>query len=387
MAEENITTSKVVYGAQSANEFINRSFTELFKTKDPVNISRFFSMYDELFYNIPQTGDQSHTTLIDKSQDYVNNYQNPLQVEVDSLREEVIRLTEQLNETIEENPFYPNGTMLSRMKDDGNPQAHDIYYMDRGLARRLVGAYDSDVFLALKASLGFPTSVDFNDIVLAVPQSIIDGLDKGPRMDIEDIAYPGAKNEEQRLQANITQQQEATITGITSTKWYNDYGTLGSFESSDIKAAIRNAWRQERQIEILRNEYLNDIKYGYTEEERTNGQLLLDRLLGNLSSTGKGSYNKLGSIRDILVIYKKIWNETPTDNPEIIYGGSLTDIDILINSPLSDNERKEFEGKWSDDNFTEFFPRISLNEENTENLGQVAYNPNLSGPQSGPGSN
>ena len=74
MAEENITTSKVVYGAQSANESINRSFTELFKTKDPVNISRFFSMYDELFYNIPQTGDQSHTTLIDKSQDYVNNY-------------------------------------------------------------------------------------------------------------------------------------------------------------------------------------------------------------------------------------------------------------------------------------------------------------------------
>ena len=53
MAEENITTSKVVYGAQSANEFIDRSFTELFKTKDPVNISRFFNqiimLYDTFF--------------------------------------------------------------------------------------------------------------------------------------------------------------------------------------------------------------------------------------------------------------------------------------------------------------------------------------------------
>ena len=367
MAEENIKTSKIVYGAQSANEFIDRSFTELFKTKDPVNLNRFFSMYNDLFYNIPKTGDQSHTTLIDKSQDYVSNYQNPLQVEVDSLREEVIRLTEQLNEVEEENPFYPNGTMLSRMKDDGDPQAHDIYYMDRGLARRLVGAYDGDVFIALKASLGYPSSTRFRDIVLAVPESIIDGLDKGPRMDIEDIAYPGAKNEEQRLEENIAQQNQISIDNIKSNSWWNVYfnSGVGVYNVNNlldnglpsIRNAIRNAWRQEKQIEVLRNEYLLDIKYGYTEEERTNGQLLLDQLLGNISSTGRGSYNKLNAIRDTVVRYRRMWTLIQNGSPSLI-----TAIKAAVNGDVSDQERNEFEGKWSDDSFTEFFPGIDLDD-------------------------
>lgn len=373
MAEENIKTSKIVYGAQSANEFIDRSFTELFKTKDPVNISRFFSMYDDLFYNIPKTGDQSHTTLINKSQDYVNNYQNPLQVEVDSLREEVIRLTEQLNETIEENPFYPNGTVLSRMKDDGDPQAHDIYYMDRGLARRLVGMYNDDVFLALKASLGFPSTTPFRDVVLAVPQSIIDGLNKGPRLDIEDIAYPGAQNVERRLEENIAQQNQASVDNITSNSWWNVYFNSGVGYVNvnnlldnglpSIRNAIRNAWNQERQIEALRNEYLLDIKNGYTEEERTNGQFLLDQLLGNISSTGRGSYNKLNAIRDTVVRYRRMW--------EILQNGStslITDIKMTVNNDVSNEERSEFEGKWKDENFQEFFPGINLNDKEVERV-------------------
>ena len=393
MAQENIKTSKVTYGAQSANEFIDKSFSELFKTKDPINLNRFFSMYDNLFYNIPQTGDQSHTTLINKSQDYVNGYQNPLQVEVDTLREEVIRLTEQLNETENENPFYSNGTILAPMDTDGTPHGHDIHYMENGLARKLVGMYNGDVFLALKASLGFPVSTSYDDIVLAVPKTIIDGLDKGSKLDIEDIAYPGVKNAERRLEENRAQQQEATITGITSTTWYNNYLNSGGFtiKLNDLVAAIKNAWNEEKQIESLRNEYLRDIKYGYTEEERTNGQILLDQLLGNdqkqLSyingSTQKITqpYNKLNAVRDIVVIYKKIWDKTPTDGPSTIsVNPNILPIDTLINTPISNEDRSEFEGRWSDDSFKAFFPRISLNEENTENLGQVTYNSNLGGP-------
>lgn len=371
MAEENIKTSKVVYGAQSANEFIDRSFTELFKTKDPVNISRFFSMYDDLFYNIPQTGDQSHTTLINKSQNYVDNYQNPLQVEVNSLREEVIRLTEQLNETDNENPFYPNGTILAPMSDDGSPKKYNIYYMDRGLVRKVVGEDNGDVFLALKASLGFPSITPFNEVVLAVPQSIIDGLDKGPKLDIEDIAYPGAKNAERRLEENIVQQNQVSVDNITSNSWWNVYfnSGVGAYNVDNllnnglpsVRNAIRNAWKQERQIEALRNEYLLDIKNGYTEEEKTNGQFLLDQLLGNLSSTGKGSYNKLNAIRDTVVRYRRMWR--------IIQGGSpslITDIVVAVNNDVSNEERSEFEGKWNESNFNEFFPGIKLNTEEVE---------------------
>ncbi len=393
MAEENIKTSKIVYGAQSANEFIDRSFTELFKTKDPININRFFSMYDELFYNIPQTGEQSHTTLIDKSQNYVNNYQNPLQVEVDSLREEIIRLTEQFNETENENPFYSNGTILAPMDTDGSPHGYNIHYMENGLARKLVGDYNDDVFLALKASLGFSVSTNYNDIVLAVPKSIISSLNKGPYLDIEDIAYPGAKNAERRLEENITQQNQVSIDNITNNSWWEQYLNSGGGQFNRekllnegvliIKDAIKNAWRQEKQIEILRNEYSRDIKYGYTEEERTNGQILLDQLLGtnqkqvsyinNLTQKIIQPYNKLDAIRDTIVRYRRMWMLLKDAN--INTYDIITDIKTAVNNPVNKTERSEFEGKWSDNNFIEFFPGINLED------GELSpYNGNLGGP-------
>jgi len=393
MTQENIKTSKVTYGAQSANEFIDKSFSELFKTKDPINLNRFFSMYDNLFYNIPQTGDQSHTTLINKSQDYVNGYQNPLQVEVDTLREEIIRLTEQLNETENENPFYSNGTILAPMDTDGTPHGYNIHYMDRGLARKVIGGYDGDVFLALKASLGFPVSTSYDDIVLAVPKTIIDGLDKGSYLDIEDIAYPGAKNAERRLEKNITQQNQVSIDNITNNSWWGQYlnSGVGEFNRINlinegvpiIKDAIKNAWRQETQIEILRNEYSRDIKYGYTEEERTNGQILLDQLLGNnqkqvsyinnLTQKIIQPYNKLDAIRDTVVRYRRMWMLLKDAN--INTYSIITDIKTAVNNPVSKTERSEFEGKWSDNNFIEFFPGINLED------GELSpYNVNLPGP-------
>ena len=366
MAEENITTSKVVYGAKSANEFIDNSFSELFKTKDPININRFFSMYDDLFYNIPKLGDKSHTTLINKSRNYVLNYIDPLQLEVDNLTEENIRLTEQLNESTEEHPFYSNGTLLANPSNDGTPHGYGIYYMDKGLARHVIGDTDDDTFIALKASLGYPSNTNYKDIILAVPQSIIDGLNKGPKLGIEDIAYPKAEDEEQRLAANLAQQNQISISNITDSSWFSTYfnSGVGPLEQNNfinnnggfiVAQAIRIAWNEERSIETLRNKYLADINYGYTIEEQENGQILLDQLLGNNGT--QSSYNKLNASRDTLVRYKRIW--------EILRGGSssfITNTRIAVNTDVSNSERNEFEGKWGGDNFTEFFPGINLED-------------------------
>jgi hypothetical protein len=334
----------------------------------------FCQLFDDLFYTISKLGDKSHSTLINRSKNYVNNYIDPLQLEVDNLTEEVIRLTEQLNETNEENPFYPNGTLIAKTKDDGTPQAHNIYYMDRGLARKLAGMYNGDVFIALKASLGYPASTPYSDIVLAVPQTIIDGLEKGPKLDIEDIAYPGAKNEERRLEENIVQQNQISIDNITSNSWWGTYINSGIGQLNRQKLinegqpiiinSIKSAWRQEKQIETLRNEYLSDIKYGYTDEERTNGQILLDQLLQ--------PYNKLNAARDTIVRYRRMWLIMfSPESPNLI-----TDIKTAVSNPVSNTERSEFEGKWSDDNFIEFFPTINIdNDELSLNI-----NPDLPGP-------
>tara|TARA_R110002167_G_scaffold96877_2_gene256141 strand:+ start:220 stop:1374 length:1155 start_codon:yes stop_codon:yes gene_type:complete len=362
MAEENITTSKVVYGAKSANEFIDNSFSELFKTKDPININRFFSMYDDLFYNIPKLGDKSHTTLINKSKNYTLNYIDPLQLEVDNLTEENIRLTEQLNESTEEHPFYSNGTLLANPSNDGTPHGYGIYYMDKGLAREVIGDTDDDTFIALKASLGYPSNIDYKDIILAVPQSIIDGLNKGPKLDIEDIAYPKAEEEEQRLAENLAQQNQQVINEILTEDWFTlDGGVfLGSpkikWTEPDFKSAVLKAWEQERSIEILRNKYLADINYGYTIEEQENGQILLDSLLIPV--------NKLNASRDKIVMYERIWNFIMSSSADGIYMdfsspyyysstfllnyyiGAEANVNGYIFS-ITDEERDKYKGKWN----------------------------------------
>ena len=89
----------------------------------------------------------------------------------------------------------------------------------------------------------------------------------------------------------------------------------------------------------------------------------------------------------------------------IIQGGSpslITDIIAAVNSDISNSERNEFEGKWNDENFQEFFPGINLNDKEVEQEFNVTvvqgsledvmlptptpsptpppYNPNLPGP-------
>ena len=64
MAQENIKLTKTIYSTKSTDGLVDRSFSEFFKTKDPVNLDRFFSVYNELFYDIPKTGEKSHVSII-----------------------------------------------------------------------------------------------------------------------------------------------------------------------------------------------------------------------------------------------------------------------------------------------------------------------------------
>ena len=44
MAQENIKLTKTIYSTKSADGLVDRSFSEFFKSKEPVNVDRFFSM-------------------------------------------------------------------------------------------------------------------------------------------------------------------------------------------------------------------------------------------------------------------------------------------------------------------------------------------------------
>ena len=138
MAQENVKINKKVYGAKSASDVIDRSFSELIKSKDPINVEKLFQLYNELFYDIPKTGDQSHTTLIVQSTDFVQDFVDPKDEQIDNLLDRIVELEEQLASVndVKEHPFFRNGSFLVvRGSND------KYYYMQSGNARPHAGTW------------------------------------------------------------------------------------------------------------------------------------------------------------------------------------------------------------------------------------------------------
>ena len=75
MSQEAIKLNKNIYNNKEFTDIIDREFSFLIKTQNPITIKRFFGLYRELFYKIDKyENSKSHYKLILESQDYLNNY-------------------------------------------------------------------------------------------------------------------------------------------------------------------------------------------------------------------------------------------------------------------------------------------------------------------------
>lgn len=107
---ENINLNKLVYSKEQYTKIIDTSFKELgVKTIQETiaqqpTIENFFSLYNDLFYNIPELGTtNSHEYLIKTSSDYINYTANQelieaLQNEINQLRTELLDAQKQIVE-------------------------------------------------------------------------------------------------------------------------------------------------------------------------------------------------------------------------------------------------------------------------------------------------
>ena len=98
MANENIKLIKQFLTNQDANNTIDRSFSELISKRNRVTVPEFFDYYNNLFYDIPRLGTLSHTELINKSIEYLGNYNDPRDQEIRELNLRIDELTSQLNQ-------------------------------------------------------------------------------------------------------------------------------------------------------------------------------------------------------------------------------------------------------------------------------------------------
>ncbi len=87
--------SKTQYPKVIDTEFsqLTPQVTEPIAIQD-VSVDEFFLLYDKLFFDIPQRGNNSHETLITTSTEYIGY--NPLTTEIEALQQEITELRRQL---------------------------------------------------------------------------------------------------------------------------------------------------------------------------------------------------------------------------------------------------------------------------------------------------
>lgn len=96
---ENVQLVKKVYGINTYSKVIDTSFSELITAPQEIsastmNVDQFFREYDRLFFDIPVTGFNSHSELVERSQQYVGGA--VIDAEKLALIEEINSLRQQL---------------------------------------------------------------------------------------------------------------------------------------------------------------------------------------------------------------------------------------------------------------------------------------------------
>ena len=140
MAEENIKINKKLYSRSDVNNVIDLTFSELFEKDNratDIKIKNLFQEYNSIFYDIPKTGILSHSTLFIQSRDYINDFYDPKDDQIEALLDRIETLEDELVELSnaevaveKEHPVYSNGTFL---KVEGGHS----FFMYKGEARRV----------------------------------------------------------------------------------------------------------------------------------------------------------------------------------------------------------------------------------------------------------
>ena len=153
---EIVDLQKRHYGTKDASEALDRSFSELTRTKDNLGAESFFNLYRELFYDLPKTGNNSHTLLINESKNYVKDYIDPKDDIIDELTQKIVDFERDSIEIPFEHPIFPNGTAIRVQSSNGSLGALGI--MQEGRFRLVSNQGNPSPFRQLKRPLGFVDS-------------------------------------------------------------------------------------------------------------------------------------------------------------------------------------------------------------------------------------
>tara|TARA_R100001377_G_scaffold81884_1_gene61708 strand:- start:247 stop:588 length:342 start_codon:yes stop_codon:yes gene_type:complete len=93
--------TKKIYTTQESDKLIDRSFKELGKKTEGTSITNFFEIYNNLFFEIPKSGIISHSTLVNRSSEFIEIQQENKQI--DRFNKRIKDLENRISRLISEN--------------------------------------------------------------------------------------------------------------------------------------------------------------------------------------------------------------------------------------------------------------------------------------------
>tara|TARA_R110001592_G_scaffold1183_4_gene6980 strand:+ start:2870 stop:4804 length:1935 start_codon:yes stop_codon:yes gene_type:complete len=149
--KEHFPLLKNVISNQSAKEKISDSFKEVAISEEKFDSEKIKGIYNDLFYQIPKKGKQSHTTIIEQSTDFVfpeinENLENSIAEKEETLLElNNTYLSGSIPQMEPTHPIYDNGTLVQQGTTYPDEPNSDIWYIQQGFKRKLGRNSDGDI--------------------------------------------------------------------------------------------------------------------------------------------------------------------------------------------------------------------------------------------------
>ena len=126
--EGDIVFNKTIYSKTEFENKIDTDFTELTIGQPSVSIEEFFNFYNEVFFDIPKEGENSHATIIQTSTDYFEDYRSPLQDIIDSKDLEIEELNRRALDAEQRLTILLTSASLEEAQEEADNAAYEAEY-------------------------------------------------------------------------------------------------------------------------------------------------------------------------------------------------------------------------------------------------------------------
>jgi len=211
---EDINIDRKVFNKSQFVLAVDTKFSEFFAQKTPLTVAQFFASYNDLFFEIPETGNDSHEELIQRSTTYLgidpfeterNNYLN----QIESLELKII----ELEDVVPEHPVFKNGSLLRYEDFNNRPEGGVVFYMDGGVRRKIMGGSKlvQTLIKAHNPGVAKNISVNSGEYIQNLPSSIMDQIAQGDPFTSNDFSGKNKKQMESKTASLLKKSiQQAT---------------------------------------------------------------------------------------------------------------------------------------------------------------------------------